>query len=50
MEEKNKNIIEIVENDPELQAIINNMLENKLLYPGIFHPLAYLRDTDKIEA
>ena len=40
---------EIVLNDERYQEIIRELLEKRFLGPGIFHPLAYLRDTDKIK-
>ncbi|OGV70909.1 MAG: hypothetical protein A2283_22055 [Lentisphaerae bacterium RIFOXYA12_FULL_48_11] len=40
---------EIVLNDERYQKIIQELLEKRFLMPGIFHPLAYLRDTDKIK-
>ena len=45
-----KNIIEMVENNTELQAIIENMFERKFLFPGAFNQLAYLKDIEKIES
>lgn len=48
MSEK-KSIVDAVSNNPKLQNIIDELKKKKFLLEGIFHPLAYLRDTDKIE-
>jgi hypothetical protein len=48
--EERKNIIEVVEADEGLLGIVRRMTELNFLLPGIFHPLAYLRDTNRIEA
>jgi hypothetical protein len=43
-------ITQVVENDPHLREIIQRLLELKFLLPGIVHPSAYLRDSDRIES
>ena len=48
--EESKTIIEVVETDGHLGAIIQRLLELGFLVPGPFHPRAYLRDTDRIES
>src|SRR6266516_2907690 len=50
MNEERKTIVEVVEADGHLLEVIQRLLELKFLVPGVFHPLAYLRDTDRIES
>jgi transcription elongation factor Elf1 len=45
-----KSIVEVVEQDSDLQAVVQQLLDRKFLCPGVFHPNAYLIDRDRIEA
>ena len=42
-------LVDLVRQDSRLQAELKELLKAKCLAPGIFHPEAYLVDTDKIE-
>ena len=42
-------IADLVRQDSRLQSELKELLKAKYLAPGIFHPEAYLVDTDKIE-
>jgi hypothetical protein len=45
-----KSIIEVVTNDQNLGAILRRMIELDFLVPGVIDPLAYMRNTDRIES
>jgi len=42
-------IVDLVKQDSRLQSELKELLKAKYLAPGIFHPEAYLVDTDKID-
>ena len=42
-------IADVVQESEKLQAVIKELLETHFLLPGVFHPLAYIRDAEKIE-
>lgn len=44
-----ESIVDVVEGDPNLQKVIDELGRQKFLLEGIFHPQAYLRDTDRIK-
>ncbi|MCB4792196.1 MAG: hypothetical protein LHV68_09940 [Elusimicrobia bacterium] len=50
MEEQRKTVVEIVNGNPKFQSVIKEYRENKFLLEGVYHPLAYLIDADKIES
>ena len=43
-------ITDLVENTPELAALIEELLQRRFLLPGVFHPRAYLVDDLKIDS
>ena len=42
-------IVDSVISNEKLQAVIQDLLKKHFLLPGVFHPLAYIRDSEKIE-
>lgn len=42
-------IADVVQQSEKLQAVIMDLLAKHFLLPGVFHPLAYIRDAEKIE-